>query len=647
MYIMFPIGIMYYFGANLDSRFAVPDFWPKPGQTHTIPFEREDINDELERLKQRRLAARARRLALQNEGVDTEVTVHREAELQKPRPEILEATKVQEPERSQPMVFIERYPARTPSPCCGRCGSGTAQKEQSCQFEKELQHQVSPGYCDDHHRISRKNTFDTLTSTTCTICGKSASSMALSTPESQAPTESDINQLRKLLAGTKAKVLGPADDEYTKSIERWSRAAEKPAGIAVVPSTAHEVAVAVKFATENSFDLAVKGGGHSTSGASSTDGGILIDLGRMRDVRVDPEQKLLYVQGGCLWGDVDEAAWKYGLATVGGTVADTGVGGLTLGGGYGALSGTRGLVTDNMVGATVVLANGEVKKASRDENSELFWALLGAGQNFGVTTEFVLKAYDQGDVYMGLMLFLPTPQNIRKLVAAANDLYDVHMTSQGLKSRSAGRTNTLLALAKPPTAKGQTMILLIASSFTTEDEGKELFRDFISIGPIVNTMTMAPYPKVNNLVPATIGMRSSMKGAAFKLPIREKFVTDMLGLFDDFHASCSDAGQSIVAWELFDPSVVVANENGCFANRGYHLNSLILPSWTNSENDQKCRQWARDMSLMFKAELQAQGELASDGVEGGVGVRGHKGAVLLYGNYDVSTSLVCDLRDQN
>nr|POE93041.1 protein, mitochondrial [Quercus suber] len=98
---MFPIGIMYYFGTNLDSRFAVPDFWPKPGQTHTIPFEREDINEELQRLKERRLAARARRLALQNEGIDTEVTVHREAELQRPRADILEATKVQEPERSQ------------------------------------------------------------------------------------------------------------------------------------------------------------------------------------------------------------------------------------------------------------------------------------------------------------------------------------------------------------------------------------------------------------------------------------------------------------------------------------------------------------------------------------------------------------------
>lgn len=101
MYIMFPIGIMYYFGTNLDSRFAVPDFWPKPGQTHTIPFEKEEISEELERLKKRRLAARARRLELEGRGEQTEHFEHREEQARNPRPDILDATRVQEPEKSQ------------------------------------------------------------------------------------------------------------------------------------------------------------------------------------------------------------------------------------------------------------------------------------------------------------------------------------------------------------------------------------------------------------------------------------------------------------------------------------------------------------------------------------------------------------------
>lgn len=98
---MFPIGIMYYFGTNLDSRFSTPDFWPKPGETHTIPYEKEEIKEELERLKARRLAARERRLELERQGESTDVMVNRDEQAVNPKPEILEATKVEEPEKSQ------------------------------------------------------------------------------------------------------------------------------------------------------------------------------------------------------------------------------------------------------------------------------------------------------------------------------------------------------------------------------------------------------------------------------------------------------------------------------------------------------------------------------------------------------------------
>ncbi|KAK5111596.1 hypothetical protein LTR85_011825 [Meristemomyces frigidus] len=459
-------------------------------------------------------------------------------------------------------------------------------------------------------------------------------------PDKRKVGEADVQKLRQLLGGTQASVLTPSDDGYSASIERWSRAAEKPSGVSIRPTSAEEVAIAIKYACEQNLDVAVKGGGHSTAGASSTNGGLLIDLGRMREVTVDTDKQQLHAQGGCLWGDVDEAGWKHGFATVGGTVADTGVGGLTLGGGYGMLSGQRGLVIDNMVGATVVLANGEIKKASKEENSDLFWALLGAGQNFGVTTEFVLQAYPQKDVYMGTMVFMPTPENVTKLVKAVNDFYRV---PEGGVSKSEGRGMGLLGLGKPPDAGGNTVILFIASHDGPEDEGKELFKPFSDIGPIVNTMATGPYPMVNNMVPSMIGMRSSMKGAAFVLPIREEFVHSMLGKYQEFNKQCDDAAASLVAWELYDPSKVVASDEGSFANRGYHLNSLIMPMWTKAENDQQCRQWAREMSLMFKDELEAHGQTTSDGIEGGASVRGHKGAVLLYGNYDVGNYLRNDV----
>ena len=390
-------------------------------------------------------------------------------------------------------------------------------------------------------------------------------------------TDDDIKHLRDLLSSTSAHVLAPGDEGYAHSIERWSRAAEKPAGVAIAPTTASEVSTAVKYATDNNLDLGVKGGGHSTAGASSTHGGVLIDLGRMRNVTVDTQTQRLRVEGGCLWSDVDNAAWEHRLATVGGTVADTGVGGLTLGGGYGVLSGRRGLVIDNMVSARVVLANGEIVRASEQENAELFWALNGAGQNFGVTVEFVLQAYPQGELYLGTMLFAPTEEVIGKLVAAVNDLFTVREGPNGPETKSKGKAMALLGFAKPPPAEGKTMILMNAVVDGTEAEGKALLQPFFDIGPVVNMMRMDAYPECNKLVPAMIGMRSSMKGAAFVMPIREQYVKEVLAKYESFTGECEDAAASVVAWELYDAVKVAGGQAGSFANRGLHMNSLVMP----------------------------------------------------------------------
>jgi hypothetical protein len=458
------------------------------------------------------------------------------------------------------------------------------------------------------------------------------------TPQKRKITTADITSLQALLSATTAKVLSPSDPEIATSIERWSKAAEKPAGASLVASTPEEIGIALKYANEHDIDVAVKGGGHSTAGASSTDGGLLVDLrAGMKEVRVDSGEKLVYVQGGAVWGDVDAAAWEHGLATVGGTVADTGVGGLTLGGGYGVLSGERGLVIDCLESATVVLANGEVVKASESENQELFWAVRGAGQNFGVVTELVLRAWEQGECFMGMLVYEPTPENVGKLVKAVNELHGVREREDGSRyTKADGRTMSLLGVVKPPPAGGKTMLLVLVSCNTDEATGRELYKDFVDIGPAMNTLAMGPYSQVNKQVPAVAGMRVSMKGAACVMPLREEFVGKILDTYESFTAECPDAKETLVAWELYDPCVVAAKENGCFANRGYHLNGLIMPTWSEVKNDGFCRQWARDVSEMFKEEIEAHGQIASKGVEGGASVRGNKGAVLLYGNYDVS-----------
>jgi hypothetical protein len=286
--------------------------------------------------------------------------------------------------------------------------------------------------------------------------------------------------------------------------------------------------------------------------------------------------------------------------------------------------------------ATIVLADGRVVEASGTENADLFWALRGAGQNFGVTAELVLRAWEQGGCFMGMLVYEPTIQNVGKLVKAVNELHDIQETAEGPKTKADGRTMSLLGVVKPPPAGGKTMLLVLVSCNTDEATGRELYKDFIDIGPVIDTLTMGPYPQVNKQVPAVAGMRVSMKGAACVMPLREEFVNKILATYEDFTTECPDAKETLVAWELYDPCVVATKENGCFANRGYHLNSLIMPTWSKVENDGFCRQWARDVSSMFKEEIEAHGETASEGIEGGASVRGKKGAVLLYGNYDVS-----------
>src|SRR5215216_4264313 len=235
------------------------------------------------------------------------------------------------------------------------------------------------------------------------------------------PVSLATKQLDDLDSRVQGRLLVAGDQGWNEAVSIWNGMAARLPALVLQPASAHDVAAAVGFARDHGLLLSIKGGGHNIAGTSMAPGGLTLDLSRLREVAVNPDAKLVHVGPGCLLGEVDQATQAHGLATVLGFVSETGVAGLTLGGGFGYLTRRFGWTVDNLQEVEVVTADCQLRTASREEHPELFWALRGGGGNFGVVTRFSFRLHQVGPTITG-GLIVWSAERAEEVLAAYREL---------------------------------------------------------------------------------------------------------------------------------------------------------------------------------------------------------------------------------
>ena len=216
-----------------------------------------------------------------------------------------------------------------------------------------------------------------------------------------------LQELRDTLRGG---LLVPGDARYDPARAVWNGMIDRHPALIVRCAGVADVISAVQFARSQGLVVAVRGGGHSLAGFSTCDGGMVVDLAPMKEIRVDPGLSRVTVEGGVIWQELDAETQAFGLAVTGGPISTTGIGGFALGGGIGWLMRKYGLACDNLEGADVVTADGRLVHASTSENPDLLWGLRGGGGNFGVVTSFEFRLHRVGPIVLGGPVFYPAQQ---------------------------------------------------------------------------------------------------------------------------------------------------------------------------------------------------------------------------------------------
>ena len=303
-----------------------------------------------------------------------------------------------------------------------------------------------------------------------------------------------IDELRTRFRGA---LLQPGEEGYDEARRVWNGEIDRRPALIARCAGADDVVEAIRFARERDFAVSVRGGGHSVAGHAVCDDGVMIDLSLMKAVSVDPGRRTARAAGGLLWSELDRATQRHGLATTGGIIGHTGIGGLTLGGGLGHLMRKHGLTVDNLLGVELVTATGERVRADAETEPELFWGLRGGGGNFGVVTAFEYRLHPVGPLVLGGPVFWPyadAPRVLRFLDEFAPEAPDELGIT--LAMMRAGPLPFI-----PPEQRGRPVLGLVLVWAGDLAEGERAMAPLRALGtPIADVVRAVPYAAIQSML---------------------------------------------------------------------------------------------------------------------------------------------------
>jgi len=399
-------------------------------------------------------------------------------------------------------------------------------------------------------------------------------------------TAADIKDLR---AGLSGQLMLAQDGGYDQARRVWNGAFDRHPALIARPANTADVAKAVSFARSHGLLTSVKGGGHSISGQSSCDGGMMIDLGQMKDLQIDKATRTAKAQGGVLLAELDSKAQAMGLVTPLGTAADTGIAGLTLGGGQGRLQRTHGLSCDNVRAYEIVTADGKILQVSAKQHPELFWALRGGGGNFGVVTNFEYHLHPlEHPVLAGTRLYAYDQAR-----SALNAFFDLGLKAPDALSMSGGISVLGPGSPLPP---GKYAAIEVIYSGKPAD-GERLIAPLAKLGkPLLDTVAAKPYVLAQlgatgaapPAMPAGLGFYVK---SGFLNAVPHALVTEIIHASDHAPEWFAGIGMGLLGGAI----ARVSPDATAYWNRRSQWDLLMFGVWADHTQDEHNAQTLRDL----------------------------------------------------